>query len=295
MSRVNMQLHLVSAVGQLGKARLRTPLASERGIVGLVFQTKIAANLTQCHGDDYVDVKGMEPPSLSTLCFPIGAMGVLQACNKYGGPNAFTKGDETVMCLAAQSISLFLQHYPVDLSAHAVDIGPLHSLYPPTVFSLPPLATPQDEDTNEVLENIGKQLIFRMASAGKYLRVQNLTEGSVPCEASGTAIHLVEADVYIQKLEQCWFDSVKATMDYERREAGHVMQVNEVRELLHRKQKKLQCLKDAIRDEVMANLSYAEKLKEAQAKIVEIQREREEERKFLSKNFSHRKTILNST
>eukprot|EP00760_Papus_ankaliazontas_P031747 PhM_4_TR5433/c0_g1_i1/m.71603 len=307
-SRHNGQLLLVAAAGKLGTAKLRTPVPSDKGLVALVYATHIAANLHSCFPDDYVDVKGVEPTSSTTLCFPLMSLedhsrsiGVIQVSNKNNGPEIFTRGDETHLFLAARTVSYLLEQYPVDVAAHAVDMSPLHAVFPVKQFvvpyatmsaeddGLPRLDTRRDRhavpgvpeetsDLNAFLETLTRQLIFRTGNAGKYLRRNHLEEGAVSCELAGVARHLSETDQYIARLEDCWKDAVMVSLTHEQQESRRQQQVNDVRELLKRKQKKLQYLKDAIREEVMTNISQDVLVRELTERLTEYEAEENERR-----------------
>lgn len=223
----------------------REVLANSTGIANAVCASGIAVNLPSVNLEDVADCPG-PTKAKNALVFPVrslkswkNVLGVMFLVNKSKGAAAFTSDDELTLFGLAPSVSYLVESYPIDYVTAAFDPTSIHRLVPlrpsaPISLLPPEFAAPST------------QLVYHRNGREKFIRRQVLEEAGTSLRDEVVAENLRSVESYIKMIEESWKMSVIEAMEIEkqlRQKQGHIA---DAREILQRKQRKLDLLKDAL-------------------------------------------------
>lgn len=242
----------------------------------------MAANLASV---DLADVAECPGPSVAknTLIFPLSNFirphrieGCIQLVNKRRGLEAFGAQDEIVVQQIRPSIACFLHRYPLPVPLQPFDPIPLHNWSPLPQYTLPTIGL------DATLTATPKQLVFHRYPGDRFTAkfwmnsVSSANGGSstagddvlsdgggggeggkmvrIAGDGLSAAASLLDAEAYMKTMDDCWRSSVAESMLLERMVQQKQSHINDAREIISRKQKKLELLKSTLVDEVDRHL-----------------------------------------
>lgn len=268
------QLCLVANAGQGTQPVLKEAPVSTAGIVRHVFSTRIAANLERADLEDVSECRG-PTVACNTLVFPIQSVanvggaahifgsdttnssgshangepfGVIQLVNKRKGLVRYTQGDELLLHHVGPSIACILERYPTRLPSFMFDATPLHrwaplpAYQPPTIDLLPSLTA---EPT---------QLVFSRREDGqRYTRKQWMANAR-EVNTTTAAATLEDLVHRLEVMEDCWRASIADNMHLERLVEQKEHHMKDARDIILRKQRKIDLMKNVLCDEIARHL-----------------------------------------
>ena len=217
------------------------------------------------------DAAGASPPP--------PPFGVIQLVNKRRGAVPYSAKDELLLHCAAPTIAAILERYPTRLAQFAFDPAPLHrwSPLPSSQQRGPPMI-----DVAESLAAEPTQLVLRRAEGeGRLTRGQwraassaaavveaasdNQPSGvslgggvggsaAVAVDTSEAASNVADAARQLRTMEECWRASVAENMRLERLVSQKEHHIHDAREIIARRQRKLDVMKDVLCDEIGRHL-----------------------------------------
>jgi hypothetical protein len=253
MTNQRSELQFVTAVG-IGMSRLRKnpPTPSAQGVLRTVMSTGIAINMPTVTMEDVVDCQGTTK-GRNVLVFPIRSRDEHATCiggvvlvNKKRGTERFNEDDEKLCHAMNPTLAYVAQTYPIDYAAFGFDPAPMHRIIPmehyvPSHAQLPPgWNVPQT------------QLVYHSEGPEKFIRRnardvrEHMQAEAAEIAEEGTTFHLRSIETYLQMMESCWRDAIVQGMDAERQLKQKQSLIVDAQEILHRKQRKLDLVKDVL-------------------------------------------------
>lgn len=249
---------------------------SATSLIEVVRATGIAASLNSV---DLADVAESPGPTLArnTLIFPLQNFsrphridGCIQLVNKRKGLEPFGIADEVVVDQLRPSIACLLHRYPVPIPLPPFDPTPLYSWNPLPQYSLPTLGL------DASLTATPKQLVFHRNAGDRFTAkfwMNNIAGSDVignsgedgggsgdaklvqlAGEGLSAGASLLDVESYMKTMDDCWRSSVAEAMLLEGTVKQKQSHINDAREIISRKQKKLELLKNTLVDEVNRHL-----------------------------------------
>lgn len=253
----------LSAVAGTGMTRYAAASAppSSSGVVGAVMSSGIAVNLNLLNLEDAVDCPGPSK-ARNAIFFPVHAhdartgtrhhppVGVIALVNKHGGAQPYNCDDEMLLHQLCPCFSYFSRTYPH--GSVPFDPSVLHRVANPTLE--PQVVGGACDDALSATTwpdswtSPRTQLVYHREGAEKFIRRQHLRERSREIDEDGIATHLRTVEEYISSLEACWRDAVTKCIEADRTLVQRHMHLTDAQDILYRKQRKLDLLKDVLQD-----------------------------------------------
>jgi hypothetical protein len=236
--------------------------ASSVGLVQAVFSTCIAANLDSVTLEDVAECPG-PTVAKNALLFPVvhtttsgrrETQGALILVNKRHGTQAFDVKDEHILHVRLPVVSYLLHQYAMEYAAFVFDAAPLHRLAPLPSWVPPTMGIPKEfSQTPEYV-----QRVFHRNGTEKFIRRQALllTEETVQCPSTAESLTSVEA--YISVLDDCWKRGINDRMEVELTLRQKMQHLSDAREILVRKQKKFDILKETFCEQLDRHLNTSD-------------------------------------
>lgn len=253
-------LELAVAVGAGVPPAKKGVQASPVGLAQAVFATQIAANLDTVTYEDVAECPG-PTAAKNALLFPVvhtapsglrEAQGVIVLINKRHGAQAFDKKDEHLLHTRLPVLSYQLWHYPIEEYAlYAFDPAPLHRLAPLPSYAAPSIGIPRE--LSDAPDHV--QRVFHRNGTEKFIRKQALLLTDDIVMAPSTAESLTSVEAYISVLEDCWKRGIHDRIEVELTLRQKMQHLSDAREILVRKQKKFDILKETFCEQLENNLS----------------------------------------
>ena len=236
----------------------RLPLRAD--LLRSIIDTGMAASLPTVSLEDIEDRKAVRPRNV--LALPIrghppktGFTGVVIAVNSRGGATMFNDEDERVLFNAVPSISYLTQTYDVDYVRYAFDPAPLHRYAPLPVT----VSHGENDGMAGFLKSVASaftaskseappMLVFRREGPEKFIRKETLRDLAAELPAEGDETHLVAVSDYIERVESAWGAAIERCMISERTLRQKQALVAEAVDVLGRKQRKVDLLKEVLAD-----------------------------------------------
>lgn len=247
-----MQLAVNVGVGMPRPAKGAHPPLST-GVLMSVVETKIAVNLPSVSLEDVADCPGPSK-GRNALIFPVrssgprnSVIGCIIAVNHKRGMEPYTVDAERTLHLVSPSIAYIAKQYPIDYALFAFDPASLHRIVPlepyqPVFSGLPTLWTVPNT-----------QLVYHREGPEKYIRRQQMRDDATEMADEGVAEHLVSVQRYLEMMENCWKESVVQSMETDRQLKQKQALIVDAQEILHRKQRKLDLLKDVLCEQLQTS------------------------------------------
>jgi hypothetical protein len=167
-------------------------------------------------------------------------IGALIAVNHLRGSEPFGADEERILHMTLPSIAYVARQYPIDFGVNALDPVVLHRIIPLETYAPPHVSLPSGWMTPAT------QLVYHRDGPEKFLRREVLRDGAEEVPDEGVANHVKSVQKYIAIMESCWHASIVQGMDLERQLRQRQALITDAQEILHRKQKKLDLLKDVL-------------------------------------------------
>eukprot|EP00744_Colponema_vietnamica_P016034 GILI01022476.1.p1 GENE.GILI01022476.1~~GILI01022476.1.p1 ORF type:complete len:422 (-),score=50.38 GILI01022476.1:31-1161(-) len=221
-------------------------------LVQHVVTTQIAANLARA---DLEDVSECGGPSAAknTIVFPVKAsprgpaVGAIQLVNKKKGTQPFDQQDELLLHIIIPSVACILERYPTKIAHFTFDPQPIHVWSPLPTYSQPTI------DVVPSLAAAPTQMVYHRGDAGRYAR-KDWMQNARDVNTSTAAAHLQDIERHLRVMEGCWRGSILENMHSERLLLQKEHHIHDARDIINRKQKKLDQMKNVLCDEVARHL-----------------------------------------
>ena len=247
----------------IGMPVVRKPhFASNTSIVHAVFSTGIAANLDEVGLDDVAECPG-PTVAKNAIVFPVlapqerawGLVGVVVVVNKRRGLSNFVESDEALLAMRLPAIGYILKRYPVDILSTVFDPTPIHALHPIQPFTPNPIGLPESASP-PVVEAVK---VYHRGGGEKFVRRQNLVAGGTAIASESVAQSVVSVQQYIMALEECWRGGVLDKIELERSLRQKAQNLAEAKEILLRKQRRFDILKETLCEQLEKSMGDATK------------------------------------
>uniref|UniRef100_A0A7S1QFA9 GAF domain-containing protein n=1 Tax=Neobodo designis TaxID=312471 RepID=A0A7S1QFA9_NEODS len=250
----------VDCGGPQAKLSAATKLPLQESLLNSVMETGMAASLPTVSLEDIEDRTAVRPRN--ALALPLhahppktGYVGVIIAINCRGGAAMFSERDERVLFSAVPSISYLTQTYDMDFRRYAFDPTPLHRYAPLPVSTahgdgegFGPLARSLTNSLAASKSDPPPILVYRREGPEKFIRKEHLRDLAAELPEEGDESHLVAVSDHIERVEQAWAAAIERCMLSERTLRQKQALVTEAVEVLGRKQRKVDLLKEVLAD-----------------------------------------------
>lgn len=161
--------------------------------------------------------------------------------NKQRGTRAFDSNDESLLHQRLPLLAYCLKRYPFDAANYPFDPSPLHRHTPliqwtPNLFQLPSSLSTAPYVQRVYHRNAGDRTVRRDASI----------EGTSVVSAESPAEAVMSCEAYMSVLEECWKRGINDRVEVELSLRQKLQHLADAREILLRKQRKFDVLKEAL-------------------------------------------------
>lgn len=252
-------LELAIAVGAGVPPARKGMIASPVGLVQAVFTTCIAVNLNAVTYEDVAECPG-PTAGKNALLFPViyttpaglrEPQGVIILINKRHGQQPFGDKDEYLLNMRIPMLSYQLWRYPLEHAAFTFDAAPLHRLAPLPSYTAPLMGIPKE--LSDAPDHVQK--VYHRNGAEKFIRRQALVLTDDIVQAPSTAESVSSVEAYISVLEDCWKRGIHDRIEVELTLRQKMQHLSDAREILVRKQKKFDILKETLCEQLENNLA----------------------------------------
>jgi hypothetical protein len=252
-------LELAIAVGAGVPPARKGVIASPVGLIQAVFSTCIAANLDAVTYEDVSECPG-PTTAKNALLFPVvystpaglrEPQGVIILINKRHGQQPFGTKEEYLLNMRLPMLSYQLWRYPLEHAAFTFDAAPLHRLAPLPTYIAPSIGIPKE--LSEAPDHVQK--VYHRNGAEKFIRRQALVLTDDIVQAPSTAESVSSVEAYISVLEDCWKRGIHDRIEVELTLRQKMQHLSDAREILVRKQRKFDILKETLCEQLESNLA----------------------------------------